>query len=202
MELITQILLFFGNNTPIISFVGAIIGGEETLIFLSVLAAQGYLTIWFVFIFFYLGVMTSDILWYFIGKSKISDWIIQKKFISSTYLYWGKLLNTTTGGSNFQALLFTKFLYGLRMPAIIYIGREGMKIKPFLFYSIIVNFIWAIVITIIGWFAGKGISLATSLSNNLPLYLLLMGITLIVFVVLIRLLSNVIKKWMIKKQEQ
>ena len=202
MSVITQVLSFFGNNTPIISFLGAIIGGEETLILLSILASQGYLTLWLVFLFFYLGIIVSDGLWYFIGKSKLFDWMIKKKILSKVYLHWDRLLNAATKRNDFQALLITKFLYGLRLPTIMYLARERIKIKPFLFYTIIVNFIWVLVIITIGWSAGKGISLAANLSDNLILYLALIGIALVIFTALARILAGMTKKWLIKRQKQ
>ncbi|MFH0951510.1 MAG: hypothetical protein V1765_03505 [bacterium] len=201
MDLISQILLFFGNYTPVIAFLGAIIGGEETLILLSILASHGHLAIWSVFIFFYLGILVSDCLWYFIGRSRLFDWIIKRKIISNIYLHWDKLLNAATQNSNFQALLVTKFLYGLRLPTIMYLARERITIKSFIGYSTIVNFIWVLIIATIGWTAGKGISLATNIFNNLILYLLLIGATLVVFTLLIRLLSKTTKQWLIKKQQ-
>lgn len=202
MNFVEQILLFFGNYTPIIAFLGAIIGGEETLIFLSILGAQQYLNIELVFIFFYLGILTSDLLWYGIGKSKLFDWLVQRKILSALYFRWGKLLHTATKGNNFQALFLTKFLYGFRLPTIMHMAREKMEMRSFIFYSIITNLIWVAVITTIGWFAGKGIALATNLSDNLILYLAIIGLTLVFFAVFVRMMSNIIKKWLTKYKKQ
>ena len=127
---------------------------------------------------------------------------MQRKFLSKVYFHWGKLLNSATKKSDFQVLFITKFLYGSRLPTIIYLSRERLKIKSFLGYSLITNFIWVSLIFLIGWSAGKGISLATNISNNLVLYLILIGIILLVFTIFIRLLSEVTKKWLKKKQKQ
>lgn len=197
--MINEILSFFGNYTPIISFFGAIIGGEETLILLSILASHGHLNIGYVFLFFYLGILVSDLIWYFIGNSSIFKRIIKLKWISKIYYKWGKILNKSTKNNNFNALLFTKFLYGLRLATIMYLARERMKIKSFIYYSIIVNFIWVLTITTIGWLTGKGISIATSITDNLILYLTLIGIALFGFSLIIRLVSEIMKKWLIKR---
>lgn len=124
MEIANQILLFFGNNIAIVSFLGAIIGGEETLVFLTILATKDLLNVWHVLIFFYFGIIISDSIWYGVGKSKIFDWLIKKKYISNTYYYWGLLLDKATKGNDIQALLVTKFLYGFRIPTIMYLARE------------------------------------------------------------------------------
>lgn len=199
MSLINQILLFFGSYTPLVSFLGAIIGGEETLILLSILSSNGYLTAWVVLLFFYLGILVSDTIWFFLGKSKLFDWFVKRKIISRVYLRWDKLLTKATKGSSFHALFITKFLYGFRIPTIMYLGREKVKVKSFLFDSAIIDFIWTLVVFAIGWFAGKGILLATDLSKNIVLYLLLVGITFIIFTIIVRILSGLIKKWLIKK---
>lgn len=202
MALITTILSFFGNHTPIVSFLGAIIGGEETLILLSILASHGFLNIWSLLIFFYLGILVSDSIWYFLGKSKVFDWLVRRKLISKVYFNLGKLLNTVTKNNDLQVLFFTKFLYGTRIPTLMYLSKERLTLKPFLFYNIITNIIWVPIVLLIGWSAGKGISLATNISNNLALYLFLIGITLLIFTILIRILSEVVKEWLKKKQKQ
>ncbi len=202
MALITQLLSFFGNHTFIVSFFGAIIGGEETLILLSILASHEVLDIGYVLIFFYAGILVSDSIWYFLGKSKLIYWLMNKKIISKTFLYWDKLLNKATEKSDFQVLFFTKFLYGTRILTLMYLSNVRLKFKSFILYNIIANFVWVSTILLIGWSAGKGISLAADISNNLILYLFLIGIILMTFTILIRILSKLVKKWLRQKQKQ
>jgi membrane protein DedA with SNARE-associated domain len=197
-----KILAFFGNYTPALAFFGAIVGGEETLIFLAILAAHGTLNAWLLLIFFYLGICVSDLLWYFIGKSKFFDWLMSKRIFSKAYMHWGKLLNTAAKDSDFQALFLTKFMYGSRLPTIMYLARERMHIKPFIGYTLIINLIWIIIIFLFGWFAGKGIAVADSLSNNIVLTLFLIGIVLVIFTLLTKYLSALTKKWLNKTQKQ
>ena len=197
-----QILSLFGNYTPIISFVGAILGGEETLILLSILAAQGFLNVWYLLIFFYLGILVSDSIWYFLGKLNLLHWLINKKIISKAFLYWDNLLNRATKKSDFQALFFTKFLYGTRIPTLMYLSKERLTFKSFFVYNIITNLIWVPIILLIGLSAGKGISLAANIQNNLTLYLFLIGITLIIFTILTRILAGLLRRWLKKEQKQ
>ncbi|OGD66696.1 hypothetical protein A2442_00215 [Candidatus Campbellbacteria bacterium RIFOXYC2_FULL_35_25] len=199
MPVITKILLFFGNNIPAVSFIGAIVGGEETLVLLSILAAKGFLSIGDVFVFFYLGIMVSDILWYYAGKSRIFSWLIKIRFISKAYGHWGKLLNKATKENDFQALLITKFLYGFRLPTIMYLSRERLSLKSFLKYSLITDFVWTGTILSIGWLAGKGIGAATYFSNNIIFYVFLIGLVLTFFTILMRIISNKVKRWLEKK---
>ncbi len=199
---ITQILSFFGNYTPLVSFLGAIIGGEETLLLLAILAAHNFFNIWIVIVFFYIGIVVSDTIWYALGKSNLFDWFVKKKVISKVYLHWDRLLNKATKRNDFQALLLTKFLYGFRVPTIMYLSRERLKFEHFLRYTAIVDLIWVSVIALISWFAGKGISFATNLSKNLVLSLVLIGIFMVLFTIIIRIISEATKKWLTQKQKQ
>lgn len=199
MDVITQILLFFGNNIPAVSFAGAIIGGEETLVLLSILSAKGFLNIWTVLVFFYFGIVVSDMLWYYIGKSKLFTLLIKIRLLSAAYDYWGKLLDKATAKSDFQALLITKFLYGFRLPTIMYLARERLTIGSFLKYALFTNFIWVGAISAIGWLAGKGISTAAFFSDNIVLHVFLIGVVLALFAILMRTLSTKTKLWLEKK---
>jgi len=199
MDIISQILIFFGNNTPAISFFGAIIGGEETLVLLTIYSVDGTLHLGYILLFFYLGIMVSDTMWYLIGKSRLFAWLIKLKFISSAYGYWGKLLDTTTKKKDFQTLFVTKFLYGFRIPTIMYLARERLSLQSFLKYSLLANFIWVGIISTLGWMTGKGIKTVTYFSNSIVLEVFLVGVVLVLFAIIMRAVSTRVKQWLQNK---
>lgn len=199
MNIVSQILLFFNHNTPLIAFIGAIVGGEEVLIILSIYSADGTLNLLFVLIFFYLGVMVSDILWYIVGRSRLLLWITKFSFVSLAYNYWGKLLDVSTKKSDFQALFVTKFLYGFRIPTIMYLAKERLSVRNFLIYSLITNFIWVGVIAGLGWATGKGIKTITYFSHNIVLEIFIVGLIIIIFIIIMRWMSKIVKKWLTTK---
>jgi len=200
MLTLTTILQFFGMYPSLISFLGGVLGGEETIILLSVIAAHGYMNIWTVIIFCYLGILASDTVWYYIGKSSLFGWFVKRKGVSKAYYHLDRALDRATMGNDFQALLATKFLYGFRIITIMYLSRERMNLIKFVFYSAIVDAIWISVVSSIGWFSGKGIKFALLVSNNLIVSFALLGIVLIVFVILMGIISNKLRKWLTKKQ--
>lgn len=199
MDIFSQILLFFGNNTPIIAFLGAIVGGEEVLVLLSIYSATGTLSLRYTLVFFYLGIMVSDIIWYMLGKSKVFSWLIKSKRISSVYGYWGKLLDITTMKNAFQALFVTKFFYGFRIATIMYLARERLFFIDFLKYSLLSNLVWVGIISALGWTTGKGIKTVTHFSNNITLEIFLVGVVLVLFIIVMRIASTRVKLWLQKR---
>ncbi|MBI2674085.1 MAG: hypothetical protein HYX23_02275 [Candidatus Zambryskibacteria bacterium] len=202
MNTVSQILIFFGNNTPIVSFLGAIIGGEEVLVLLSIYSVAGTLNLAYILIFFYLGIMVSDTLWYMLGKSRIFAWLIRLKFISSAYEHWGRLLDVTTRKNDFQALFMTKFFYGFRIATIMYLARERLSFRDFFKYSLLSNFVWVGFISALGWATGKGIKTVTYFSGNITLEVFLVGVVLVLFMVIMRVASIRVKKWLQKTSPQ
>jgi len=190
---ITSIFSFFGYYTPIISFIGAIIGGEETLILLSILASHSILNIWYILIFFYIGINVSDLLWFFLGISRIFDWLAKRRIWEKIHVHFQKRLQKGKH-SNFSLLFITKFVYGTRVPTIVYMARNGLELRTFFIYTLTINAIWTILITFIGWSAGKGIAIAQTISNNIIVYILLITIVLILFNIITKKISYRIKK--------
>lgn len=179
-----------------VSFLGAIIGGEETLILLSIYSAKGALNLADILAFFYLGIMVSDTIWFLAGRSRLFARLVKLKFVSFAYEYWGKLLDMATKRKDFQALFFTKFLYGFRIPTIMYLARERLSLRSFLLYSFPTNLVWVGIISALGWSTGKGIKIATYLSNNIMLEVFLVGIVLILFAVIMKTTSTRLKLWL------
>lgn len=202
MGLLTTILTFFGAYSYILCFLGAFFGGEETVILLSVIASNGYMSIWTVVFFCYLGIMASDTMWYYIGRTSVFEWLIKRKGISTMYYKWGRLLDRATKGSDFQALLITKFFYGFRIITIMYLARKRLKLQSFINYSLIVVGLWIAVIVSFGWLAAKGVKSAVLLTNNLTISLIILGLFCLAFIVLMRVVSSGVKKWLIKGQKQ
>ncbi|MGB3922082.1 MAG: hypothetical protein WBL19_02260 [Minisyncoccia bacterium] len=196
MDLIPQISIFFGNNTQLISFFAVMIGGEGALLLLSLYSASGILNFKYVFIFSYLGVMVSDTMWYLVAKSKLFEWFTRIKLVSSAYNYWGRLLDLATKKKDFEALFITKFLYGLRIPTITYLSRERLSLKNFLKYSLLSNLLWVAIISAIGWGTGRGVKFFGYFSDSIIIQTFLVGIILIFFIIIMRVVSRRVKQWL------
>lgn len=196
MGLIEQISAFFGDNISALSFFGVMVGGEGALLLLSAYSAYDAVNFKYVLIFSYLGVMLSDTLWYLLAKSKLFEWFTRIRLISSAYEYWGRLLDTATKKKDFEALFITKFLYGLRIPTITYLSRERLSLENFLKYSILSNFLWVLIIFLIGWGTARGFKFFNYFPDNKIIQGLSIGVVLIFITIIMRVISKQLKQWL------
>lgn len=191
--MLNELLILFIEYSYIICFLGAFIGGEETILALSIIAAQGYLQIWVVFIFCYLGIFASDTMWFFIGRIKSLSKFKKNKTINKSYKKAINLIEKTSKNQNFLLLLITKFIYGIRISTIMYVGRHRLSYKKFAFFNSIIIFIWMLIIVGAGWLAGKGFSVIIQTYKNLQLAIIILAIAIIVFYIIRILISKILK---------
>ncbi|MFH1451968.1 MAG: VTT domain-containing protein [archaeon] len=185
-----KLLLFLTGFPWLICLVATFIGGEETIMFLSALAGQGVFAIYIVLIFSFVGIMISDFMWFFIGKIEGLNYFKRYEVVSKNYSRAKKFISKHTGDNEFFILLSTKFFYGIRVVALAYVGRKKMKFSKFLFYNSIVNIVWILTFAIVGFFAGKGISMFLNIYENVS-FLLVLFFGILVFLYVIK---NIIKR--------
>ena len=198
MEWLESTLPFFEPYSYLLPFLGGVFGGEETIILISMLAAQGFITFWNVFIFSFLGTILADSIWFFFGKTFLWEKIKKRKYFSKWFDKVAFIIDNTVRDYHFLALLFTKFLYGTRLITIMYLSREKMTFLKFSFYNAIVTFIWTAVIVPLGWFAGKGVTIIIEVLKNVQLAI----IALIIFAIGFYLIRVWINKRLIGEQNQ
>jgi len=195
MSTIENIILFFSGYPFTISYFGAFLGGEETILVLSFLSGQGIIPAWIVFLACTLGTMSSDIFWYFLGKSKAIDWILRRKYFSSGYAKVNWAYDRLTRYNTIGALLMGKFLYGTRILTIFYLSRGKMNLKRFCGYNALIVLIWSAVIVPIGWLAGRGFSLFLDILKD---FQFIVGI-IIILVILVYVIHKALNRWMVHK---
>jgi membrane protein DedA with SNARE-associated domain len=180
------------------SFVGAMFGGEETIIVITMLAAGGIVSLWSVFIFSFLGTIISDSIWFYAGKTSIFNKMITHRFFAGGYNKLTNVMDATFHGNRFLALLTTKFLYGTRVVTIMYISREKIPFLRFTVYNALTTAIWLPIVLAIGWFAGKGFGILLNITKNVQVII----ISIIAFVAVFYLLRVWINKLIARRQIQ
>ena len=70
-----EIVLFFKSYPELVSFSGALFGGEETILVIAFLTGQGLFSVKTVFIYAYFGTLVSDWIWFYIGYYKFGRYI-------------------------------------------------------------------------------------------------------------------------------
>ena len=154
----------------LIPFWGAVVGGEETILVISALAAGGLLSFPEVFALSYAGTIVSDGLWFICGTYSV-NWLERRDSVRHKLEVISDFVRRITKGRYFIALLTAKFLYGTRIITIFYLAKERLSFLRFNAYNSVVTALWAVVICAIGWFAGKGISWIVQAFSNISIAL-------------------------------
>lgn len=169
---------------PLVSFIGAFIGGENFLIFMSILASQGAIPFWTMFLFFTLGIFASDSFWFFVGKLRILGHL-KKLLIHKSAKKMKQNIDKHIENNPFMFLLVSKFTYGIRIVSIMYLGRRGIKFSRFFIYNLIITPLLIGIISLIGWLAGKGLLEATKTVTSFKvLVFLILILTALVYLLL------------------
>ena len=163
MEFNQEIINFLITYRLVAIFIGAFFFGETVILAAAFLAGQGRLDLAAVFGLSFAATIISDSAWFLLGQ-KILAWFNRlDKYKAQSQKLIDKIAQYT-GKKPFLSLLFIKFLYGIRVIAIIYLSIRKISFKTFVIYDSIGSFIWLSTIILIGWLAGKSI---ISLGPNL-----------------------------------
>ena len=198
MGFVESLLAIFSNYPSLISFLGGLLGGEETLLALSFLAANNMIPLEILFIFGFLGVYVCDLIVFSIGRFKLVHNFEKLEKHSPVYQRIDKFISKLTNESPFLALMYTKFIYGARLLTLIYLGLKKISLKQFLVSNFIVDLIWMSVIIMLGWLAGSGFKFVLDVFKNVQAAIGLV----IVFVIILLIGRKCINVALTVKQKQ
>ncbi len=181
LEIFTPMIDKYGI---LISFLGGFVTGESVIIALAFLSATGFIPIWYVLVFSTLGMYLSDFIPFTIGRFRIFEKFTKKELISKRLKQAEDTLQKYTKNNLFLILLYTKFIYGMSIPALIYLGFKKTPYSKFGFSNVLVNLIFVPFIVLIGWLSGRGFSFITKIFQNMrfAIFLLIVLIIILFFV--------------------
>lgn len=186
---IEEIILFFKSMPELVSFLGALLGGEETILVVSFFAGQGIFSVKTVLIFSYIGTMVSDWIWFYIGYKGFGKKMESRSGFQKNLRRVERVIEKITKDNHFMTLLLTKFLYGTRIITIIYLSREKLKFWEYTKLNSIVSLFWLVIIVPMGALAGRGSYNFINIFKDTQKTLLLILIAVIILYI-IRLLIN------------
>ena len=134
----------------ILFFIGIFLEGEFILLSAVIAAHQGILNIWLVISIAIFATISSDMVYFNLGKHKAEKWLAKSKFASKFEMVNQKLRNHRT-----KMLLSYRFLYGMRMITPFVLGTQKLEFAKFLKYSIISTVIWCIILVGLGYAFGE-----------------------------------------------
>lgn len=182
----------FTENPQLLFFLAALIGGEELIVPLAFLVGTGLWDVPTLFIFTAIGTLVADVGWFLLGRHGIQKSALFKRH-TEKYKKVTAMIKKIAD-HEFNLLLITKFIYGTRIFTIIHLSLEETHLYRFIALNSIVIVVWLTVIINIGWWAGKGSRILSSLMEH-PLY---MGLGVLTTLAIFHVFRNIVGKKLTK----
>jgi membrane-associated protein len=136
--------------------VGALLPGDSLLFTAGFLASQDYLNIWLLIPVCFVAAVLGDAVGYYIGH-RFGRSLFQKeesRFFKPAYLLKSEEFFQKHGG---KAIVLARFLPIVRTFAPVIAGVSIMHYRRFFFFNVIGAVLWAIGVTLAGYFLGSTI---------------------------------------------
>jgi len=131
--------------------------GEIAILAAFGFAAQGYMPMIMAFVCAFIGIMIADSFWFFSGRVILK--LLHHFEIVEHYERGMKpvsmLLEKLVGQHIFLSLLFTKFLYGTRALALVYLATRKLSASLFTLFNSLGTIIFLLILLLIGWPLGR-----------------------------------------------
>ena len=181
-------------------FVGGIFGGEVLLLVVGFMAKLGYFNLIYVILVVTLGVVLWDMGWYTLGRKggknamKLVNYFLTKKeevdkVKVAFKRHQGKLI------------VFARFVYGIRAVIFTLAGVLRMRFLYFMFYNLIGTLIWAVILTLLGYFFGGSFEILQDYVQNSFLLIFILVIAAVLILLLMTFLKRNIYKKLLKYEK-
>lgn len=144
----------FSNYGVLILLLGGVFGGEEIIIGLVFLSLMGLFPLWWIFIFVTAGEFIADFLIFMFGRLHTIEYFKKKDWFARMYDTTDMFIKNASRDSIFRTLLYSKFMYGTRIIALLYVGSKKESIRKFVVAEGAVLVVWMSVAVVVGWLAG------------------------------------------------
>lgn len=166
--------------------------GEEVVVFLAVLSGRGIVPFYEVFFFGILGVLIIDSVMFFSGRYLYEGFLSKYKFISKR-MNKIKLKPGAVKSKKLPVYIFiTKFIWGTRIPSILYLGTQKIKYLRFIVYDFLAIMLWALIILPVSWLAGRGFTRLLGIVRGAERLLVVALIVALIFFVASKIFSKYI----------
>lgn len=199
MDWLRELILNYSAWKYVVIFLGAAFGGEPAVITLSFLvAAQKISPLATYLILSFLGVLLSDSLYFFLGKTKIAHKIIEHRYAANTISVIIEAINRLSKGKHTIAFILAKFVIGTRAVIIMYVSKTGISFGYFLRHNLLAIVVWLVLVNAIGYLSGLGFTYFSQILENIYAGLGFIALILIILIIAQRQL----KKAFLKEEEK
>ena len=150
-------------------FIGTFVEGEAILIAAGFFAARGYLDLFLVTLVAFAGAYVGHIFWFWLGR--VHGVRLLDRF-PRMRRHFGKGIRAFERYGA-AAIILTQWIYGLRITCAVIIGMSRIGLVKFFIYQAISCAIWAVIITLAGFYFGRAIEAVLGRVEHLELYALL-----------------------------
>jgi membrane-associated protein len=137
-------------------FFGFFLPGDSLLFTAGFLASQHVFNIWVLLALCIVGAIGGDSVGYWTGR-KLGGWLMNRKdtiFFQKKHLITAQEFYKKHGG---KTLILARFMPAVRTFAPIVAGMAHMHYDTFLLYNVVGGFLWAVGLTLLGYFLGSAI---------------------------------------------
>lgn len=170
-------------------FIGSIFDGEAVLLLSGLLSHENYLSFPWIIFWAFLGAMTNDTWWFFLGRYKgegiLNSWSWFRKILGGPVSFMGKNPATLS--------FFMRFMYGFRQIVPFSIGMSTLPIRRFFFWNGLGTILWVTL------FGGLGYALGSFLETflgKLRHFELLLVIIVFLALFAVNLLVKIVKNFL------
>lgn len=201
LKLPQEAILFLVEYTALVSFLGGVISEDVLLFFLLVFGTQAKQFL-IVCSFGFLGAMLHDVVLYAFAQSAWA-WRWRKRWrIGQRSRIIIAFLEKLGGKGYVIPLMFSKFVYGTRVPVIFYAANKERSIARFILMNAYALAVWFAVMIPIVWFASKGFYHVLSAVQEVERALGLVILGILVIYGFNRLIRKIVLRYQKYRQER
>lgn len=184
MELLVSFLQIQNESSVIFfltTFMLMLFAGEPAVLAIALFAAVAdTLSVTELMITAYITALSGELFWFFVGRSPSINSVAQKPYLRIFRANLDLSLKKIQLDHPLHLLISTRIFTGIAIPMIIHLSQNGLSLKKFILYSLVVNAIWTPITVGVGYAAGKGYETALNIfegvrSASMTLLVLLIG---------------------------
>ena len=149
----SDLLSFMQTQGYWIVFLLVIILGPVAVLAAAFAASFGIFNVYLVFLIAFLGSSVGDLFWYFVGEFGRES-VINRHFGQVMKSKNMKKVEKLLEKDSFRAMLLIKLVPPLPVPGLIFVGMDELRLRKFLFASLVINFVSSIVFVALGYYFG------------------------------------------------
>jgi membrane protein DedA with SNARE-associated domain len=195
----SQFLSILQIHGYIFMFLLMFLEGPITTYVAAFAASLGAFNIYLVFLISALGNFSADLLYFFIGrkskKTSLSRYIQNKISIKRI-----KKIKDYLKEHPWKTIAFIKLTPPLPKPGLILCGASGLKAKKFIFYSLLITFIYSMVLVLLGFYSGQAFLILSKYVKFIGFLIVAALILILIFWRLIQFFSKKISPIIAKEK--